>query len=145
MEGGGGGLCEWTVIRSILAILQWWGFNVTVIIMNKWIFQVCFLFLCLCLRLLVSWIFCFVVNLSVVFMIKVLVLKENNGLVIRLIVYWIIIVLKLLCSSNYKIWNYFLIFYLKLEAIHNVLLSVYFLTNWLNCWEALRLSVYLSN
>ncbi|OAY70094.1 Alpha-N-acetylglucosaminidase [Ananas comosus] len=25
--------------RAILAILQWWGFNVTVIIMNKWIFQ----------------------------------------------------------------------------------------------------------
>ncbi|XP_022856621.1 GDP-mannose transporter GONST5 isoform X2 [Olea europaea var. sylvestris] len=33
-------LCQWSVIRSILAILQWWGFNVTVIIMNKWIFQV---------------------------------------------------------------------------------------------------------
>ncbi|KAK9270575.1 hypothetical protein L1049_026156 [Liquidambar formosana] len=32
-------LCQWTVIRSVLAILQWWGFNVTVIIMNKWIFQ----------------------------------------------------------------------------------------------------------
>ncbi|XP_051150982.1 UDP-galactose transporter 1-like [Andrographis paniculata] len=32
-------LCQWSVIRSILAILQWWGFNVTVIIMNKWIFQ----------------------------------------------------------------------------------------------------------
>ncbi|EPS60049.1 hypothetical protein M569_14755, partial [Genlisea aurea] len=30
---------EWSVIRSILAIIQWWGFNVTVIIMNKWIFQ----------------------------------------------------------------------------------------------------------
>ncbi|KAJ0969502.1 hypothetical protein J5N97_022379 [Dioscorea zingiberensis] len=27
------------VVRSVLAILQWWGFNVTVIIMNKWIFQ----------------------------------------------------------------------------------------------------------
>ncbi|CAM8917268.1 unnamed protein product [Rhodiola kirilowii] len=27
------------VIRSLLAILQWWGFNVTVIIINKWIFQ----------------------------------------------------------------------------------------------------------
>uniref|UniRef100_A0ACD5WWU4 Uncharacterized protein n=1 Tax=Avena sativa TaxID=4498 RepID=A0ACD5WWU4_AVESA len=25
--------------RAVLAILQWWGFNVTVIIMNKWIFQ----------------------------------------------------------------------------------------------------------
>ncbi|KAE9456762.1 hypothetical protein C3L33_11342, partial [Rhododendron williamsianum] len=32
-------LSQWSVIRSILAILQWWGFNVTVIIMNKWIFQ----------------------------------------------------------------------------------------------------------
>ncbi|KAF7114277.1 hypothetical protein RHSIM_RhsimUnG0093100 [Rhododendron simsii] len=32
-------LCQWSVIRSILAIIQWWGFNVTVIIMNKWIFQ----------------------------------------------------------------------------------------------------------
>ncbi|KAL0326180.1 UNVERIFIED_CONTAM: GDP-mannose transporter GONST5 [Sesamum radiatum] len=32
-------LCQWNVIRSVLAILQWWGFNVTVIIMNKWIFQ----------------------------------------------------------------------------------------------------------
>ncbi|RWR85318.1 UDP-galactose transporter 1 [Cinnamomum micranthum f. kanehirae] len=32
-------LCQWSVIRSLLAILQWWGFNVTVIIMNKWIFQ----------------------------------------------------------------------------------------------------------
>lgn len=38
MEGTGS-LCDWTVIRSILAIIQWWGFNVTVIIMNKWIFQ----------------------------------------------------------------------------------------------------------
>ncbi|KAK4490113.1 hypothetical protein RD792_000770 [Penstemon davidsonii] len=34
-----GRLCQWSVIRSILAIFQWWGFNVTVIIMNKWIFQ----------------------------------------------------------------------------------------------------------
>ncbi|KAJ9673638.1 hypothetical protein PVL29_023284 [Vitis rotundifolia] len=32
-------LCQWSVFRSLLAILQWWGFNVTVIIMNKWIFQ----------------------------------------------------------------------------------------------------------
>ncbi|XXG65197.1 hypothetical protein AAC387_Pa05g2963 [Persea americana] len=32
-------LCQWSVIRAILAIFQWWGFNVTVIIMNKWIFQ----------------------------------------------------------------------------------------------------------
>ncbi|CAN0892441.1 GDP-mannose transporter GONST5 [Linum grandiflorum] len=30
---------QWTVFRSLLAIVQWWGFNVTVIIMNKWIFQ----------------------------------------------------------------------------------------------------------
>ncbi|KAG6505180.1 UDP-galactose transporter 1-like [Zingiber officinale] len=27
------------MLRAVLAILQWWGFNVTVIIMNKWIFQ----------------------------------------------------------------------------------------------------------
>ena len=33
-------LLQWSVIRSLLAILQWWAFNVTVIIMNKWIFQV---------------------------------------------------------------------------------------------------------
>ncbi|KAM0831113.1 hypothetical protein ACQ4PT_065760 [Festuca glaucescens] len=26
-------------MRAVLAILQWWGFNVTVIITNKWIFQ----------------------------------------------------------------------------------------------------------
>lgn len=32
-------LFQWSVFRSLLAILQWWGFNVTVIIMNKWIFQ----------------------------------------------------------------------------------------------------------
>ncbi|XP_073288276.1 UDP-galactose transporter 1-like isoform X1 [Primulina huaijiensis] len=31
--------CQWSVIRSLLAIIQWWGFNVTVIIINKWIFQ----------------------------------------------------------------------------------------------------------
>lgn len=31
------------MLRAVLAILQWWGFNVTVIIMNKWIFQVMFL------------------------------------------------------------------------------------------------------
>lgn len=35
-----GVLCQWSVFRSLLAIVQWWGFNVTVIIMNKWIFQV---------------------------------------------------------------------------------------------------------
>lgn len=32
-------VCNWSACRAILAILQWWGFNVTVIIMNKWIFQ----------------------------------------------------------------------------------------------------------
>ncbi|XP_054798429.1 UDP-galactose transporter 1 [Prosopis cineraria] len=32
-------VCQWSVIRSLLAILQWWTFNVTVIIVNKWIFQ----------------------------------------------------------------------------------------------------------
>ncbi|PKI38432.1 hypothetical protein CRG98_041131 [Punica granatum] len=32
-------LCQWSVFRSLLAIVQWWAFNVTVIIMNKWIFQ----------------------------------------------------------------------------------------------------------
>ncbi|KAM7514859.1 hypothetical protein LguiA_004442 [Lonicera macranthoides] len=32
-------LCQWSAVRSILSILQWWMFNVTVIIMNKWIFQ----------------------------------------------------------------------------------------------------------
>ncbi|KAK4747451.1 hypothetical protein SAY87_014037 [Trapa incisa] len=32
-------LCQWGVFRSLLAIVQWWAFNVTVIIMNKWIFQ----------------------------------------------------------------------------------------------------------
>ena len=32
--------------RSLLAILQWWAFNGTVIIMNKWIFQVLFHFSC---------------------------------------------------------------------------------------------------
>ncbi|KAF4391686.1 hypothetical protein G4B88_005572 [Cannabis sativa] len=32
-------LCQWSVIRSLLAILQWWSFNVTVIVLNKWIFQ----------------------------------------------------------------------------------------------------------
>jgi hypothetical protein len=35
--GTGGGLGN---LRALLAILQWWGFNVTVIIINKWIFQV---------------------------------------------------------------------------------------------------------
>lgn len=28
-----------TQLRGVVAILQWWGFNVLVIIMNKWIFQ----------------------------------------------------------------------------------------------------------
>lgn len=32
-------LCNWTQFRAFLAIIQWWGFNVTVIVMNKWIFQ----------------------------------------------------------------------------------------------------------
>lgn len=32
-------LFTWSVFRSLLAILQWWVFNVTVIITNKWIFQ----------------------------------------------------------------------------------------------------------
>ncbi|KAI4337811.1 hypothetical protein L6164_016183 [Bauhinia variegata] len=32
-------VCNWSVVRSLLAILQWWAFNVTVIIVNKWIFQ----------------------------------------------------------------------------------------------------------
>ncbi|XP_065881326.1 UDP-galactose transporter 1 [Euphorbia lathyris] len=32
-------LFQWSVFRSLLAIIQWWAFNVTVIIMNKWIFQ----------------------------------------------------------------------------------------------------------
>ncbi|CAN1784393.1 hypothetical protein LINPERHAP1_LOCUS16566, partial [Linum perenne] len=36
---------SWMVLKkvlisgSLLDIVQWWGFNVTVIIMNKWIFQ----------------------------------------------------------------------------------------------------------
>ncbi|KAJ0750699.1 hypothetical protein HanLR1_Chr05g0184971 [Helianthus annuus] len=37
-------LCSWTVFRSVFAIFQWWSFNVAVIIMNKWIFQVLFQF-----------------------------------------------------------------------------------------------------
>uniref|UniRef100_A0A1D1Z9U0 UDP-galactose transporter 1 n=1 Tax=Anthurium amnicola TaxID=1678845 RepID=A0A1D1Z9U0_9ARAE len=32
-------LLSWGVFRALLAILQWWTFNVTVIVMNKWIFQ----------------------------------------------------------------------------------------------------------
>ncbi|GAA0162440.1 secondary carrier transporter [Lithospermum erythrorhizon] len=35
----GGRMCQWSVIRALLAVLQWWSFNVTVVIMNKWIFQ----------------------------------------------------------------------------------------------------------
>ncbi|XP_010242765.1 PREDICTED: UDP-galactose transporter 1 [Nelumbo nucifera] len=31
--------CQWSMFRALLSIVQWWGFNVTVIIMNKWIFQ----------------------------------------------------------------------------------------------------------
>uniref|UniRef100_A0A2P2M104 GDP-mannose transporter GONST5 n=1 Tax=Rhizophora mucronata TaxID=61149 RepID=A0A2P2M104_RHIMU len=38
-------LCQWSVVRSLLAIVQWWAFNVTVIVMNKWIFQACLLLL----------------------------------------------------------------------------------------------------
>ncbi|KAE8769025.1 UDP-galactose transporter 1-like [Hordeum vulgare] len=34
--GGCGGLGS---MRAVLAIVQWWGSNVTVIIINKWIFQ----------------------------------------------------------------------------------------------------------
>lgn len=41
MEEGRKRLCDWAMIRSLFAILQWWAFNVTVIITNKWIFQVC--------------------------------------------------------------------------------------------------------
>ncbi|KAL4187825.1 hypothetical protein AMTRI_Chr09g40720 [Amborella trichopoda] len=34
------GLSEyWAAVRALLSIAQWWAFNVTVIIMNKWIFQ----------------------------------------------------------------------------------------------------------
>lgn len=32
-------ICQWSVIRSLLAIIQWWSFNVAVIVVNKWIFQ----------------------------------------------------------------------------------------------------------
>uniref|UniRef100_A0ACD5X9I1 Uncharacterized protein n=1 Tax=Avena sativa TaxID=4498 RepID=A0ACD5X9I1_AVESA len=38
MEAGGGG-GRLSTMRAVLAIMQWWGFNVTVIITNKWIFQ----------------------------------------------------------------------------------------------------------
>ena len=60
-------LCQWSVIRSLLAILQWWGFNVTVIVMNKWIFQVSF-FLFIPNELFASW----------VFLIMLFFLLENN-------------------------------------------------------------------
>jgi|UPI0003C6889F hypothetical protein len=40
MEDGGKAPAGLGTLRAVLAILQWWGFNVTVIIMNKWIFQV---------------------------------------------------------------------------------------------------------
>jgi len=40
MEDGGKAPASLGTLRAVLAILQWWGFNVTVIIMNKWIFQV---------------------------------------------------------------------------------------------------------
>nr|ACG46317.1 hypothetical protein [Zea mays] len=39
MEDGGKAPAGLGTLRAVLAILQWWGFNVTVIIMNKWIFQ----------------------------------------------------------------------------------------------------------
>ncbi|WVZ87816.1 hypothetical protein U9M48_034393 [Paspalum notatum var. saurae] len=39
MEDGGKAAAGLGNLRAVLAILQWWGFNVTVIIMNKWIFQ----------------------------------------------------------------------------------------------------------
>ncbi|KAG6522654.1 UDP-galactose transporter 1-like [Zingiber officinale] len=32
-------MSHWATVRAVLSILQWWVFNVTVIIMNKWIFQ----------------------------------------------------------------------------------------------------------
>lgn len=37
-------ICHAGMLRSVLSILQWWAFNVTVIIMNKWIFQVLLFF-----------------------------------------------------------------------------------------------------
>lgn len=40
-QGSGGRSGQSSVLRGILSVLQWWGFNVLVIIMNKWIFQVC--------------------------------------------------------------------------------------------------------
>jgi hypothetical protein len=40
MEDGSKAAAGLGTLRAVLAILQWWGFNVTVIIMNKWIFQV---------------------------------------------------------------------------------------------------------
>ena len=40
MEKGTGLPVNLTQFRGIIAILQWWSFNVLVIIMNKWIFQV---------------------------------------------------------------------------------------------------------
>ena len=40
MEDGGKAPASLGTLRAVLAILQWWGFNVTVIIINKWIFQV---------------------------------------------------------------------------------------------------------
>ncbi|KAE9608985.1 hypothetical protein Lalb_Chr08g0241461 [Lupinus albus] len=44
-----GVIFHWNVFRSILSIFQWWAFNVTVIIVNKWIFQVLFPFFSLLL------------------------------------------------------------------------------------------------
>ena len=42
MEGKGTSPVERGQLRGLLSVLQWWGFNVLVIIMNKWIFQVGF-------------------------------------------------------------------------------------------------------
>lgn len=40
MEGKGNSPTERGQLRGVLSVLQWWCFNVLVIIMNKWIFQV---------------------------------------------------------------------------------------------------------
>jgi hypothetical protein len=50
-QGSGGRSGQSSVLRGILSVLQWWGFNVLVIIMNKWIFQVCIFCLMLSLSL----------------------------------------------------------------------------------------------
>lgn len=53
-QGSGGRSGQSSVLRGILSVLQWWGFNVLVIIMNKWIFQVCIFCLMLSLSSLPS-------------------------------------------------------------------------------------------